>query len=115
MFITNHFAPAASAIAVCYKQRWQIELLFKWIKQNLKIKALLGTGKNAVMTQIWIALCLYLLLAYLKCLSKISVSMQHMIRLPMLSHFARRDLTDLLRGAPPDSEPPDPQAQLVFA
>lgn len=115
VFITNHFALAASTIAACYKQRWQIELFFKWIKQNLKIKAFLGTSKNAVMTQIWIALCMYLLLAYLKYLSKISVSMQHMIRLLQLNLFARRDLTDLLRGAPPDPEPPNPQAQLLFA
>ena len=108
VFITNHFALAASTIAACYKQRWQIELFFKWIKQNLKIKAFLGTSKNAVMTQIWIALCMYLMLAYLKYLSKISVSMQHMIRLLQLNLFARRDLTDLLRGAPPDPEPPNP-------
>ena len=115
VFISNHFALAASTIAACYKQRWQIELFFKWIKQNLKIKAFLGTSKNAVMTQIWIALCMYLLLAYLKYLSKIGASMQHMIRLLQLNLFARRDLTDLLRGAPPDPDPPDRQAQLALA
>ncbi len=115
VFISNHFTLAASSIAACYKQRWQIELFFKWIKQNLKIKAFLGTSKNAVMTQIWIALCMYLMLAYLKYQSKIGASMQHMIRLLQLNLFARRDLTDLLRGAPPDPDPPDPQAQLAFA
>ncbi len=67
------------------------------------------------MTQIWIALCMYLMLAYLKYQSKIGASMQHMIRLLQLNLFARRDLTDLLRGAPPDPDPPDPQAQLAFA
>ena len=81
VFLTNNFQLAASTIAACYKERWQIGLFFKWIKQNLKIKAFLGTSKNAVMTQIWIALCVYLMLAYLKYLSKISGSMQHMIRL----------------------------------
>lgn len=57
VFLTNHFALSAKTIADIYKQRWQIELFFKWIKQNLKIKTFIGTSKNAVMTQIWIALC----------------------------------------------------------
>jgi putative transposase len=115
VFISNHFALAASTIAACYKQRWQIELFFKWIKQNLKIKAFLGTSKNAVMTQIWIALCMYLMLAYLKYRSKINTSMQHMIRLLQLNLFARRDLLALLHGDPPQPQPPNPQAQLAFA
>ncbi len=57
---------AASTIAAIYKSRWQIELFFKWIKQNLKIKSFLGTSKNAVMTQIWVAMSYYLLLTYIK-------------------------------------------------
>ena len=65
-FITNNFRIAASSIAEIYKQRWQIELFFKWIKQNLKIKSFLGTSKNAVMSQIWVAMIHYLLIAYLK-------------------------------------------------
>jgi hypothetical protein len=64
MFLTNNFSLAASTIAEIYKARWQIELFFKWIKQNLKIKSFLGTSQNAVLTQIWIAMCYYLLLAY---------------------------------------------------
>ena len=55
-FLTNEFDLAAKTIADIYKERWQVELFFKWIKQNLKIKSFLGTSKNAVMTQIWIAL-----------------------------------------------------------
>lgn len=66
LFITNNFSLAAASIAGIYKQRWQIELFFKWIKQNLKIKSFLGTSENAVMTQIWIALIHYLLVAYIK-------------------------------------------------
>jgi len=115
VFITNHFALAAGTIAACYKQRWQIELFFKWIKQNLKINAFLGTSKNAVMTQIWIALCMYLMLAYLKYLSNISASMQYMIRLLQLNLFARRDLLALFRGDPSDPLPPDLQVPLAFA
>jgi len=65
-FLTNNFALAASTIAAIYKTRWQIELFFKWIKQNLKIKSFLGTSQNAVMTQIWVAMCYYLLIAYVQ-------------------------------------------------
>ena len=115
VFLTNHFELAAGTIAACYKERWQIELFFKWIKQNLKIKAFLGTSKNAVMTQIWIALCVYLLLAYLKYLSGISPSLQQMIRLLQLNLFAHRDLLTLLRGDPPEPRPPDPQSAMIFA
>ncbi len=114
VFLTNNFKLAASTIAACYKERWQIELFFKWIKQNLKIKAFLGTSKNAVMTQIWIALCVYLMLAYLKYRSKIRPSMQQMIRLLQLNLFARRDLLALLCADPPKPSSPDLQVQLAF-
>lgn len=63
VFLTNHFNLSAVTIAKIYKSRWQIELFFKWIKQNLKIKSFFGTSRNAVMTQIWIAMCIYLLLS----------------------------------------------------
>ena len=66
VFLTNNFKLAARTIADIYKSRWQIEMFFKWIKQNLKIKTFIGTSKNAVMTQIWIALCAYLILSYLR-------------------------------------------------
>lgn len=56
-FLTNSFRLEAFTIAALYKERWQIELFFKWIKQNLKVKTLLGTSKNAILTQLWIALC----------------------------------------------------------
>lgn len=66
VFLTNNFHLAAKTIADIYKSRWQIELFFKCIKQNLKIKFFVGTSKNAVMTQIWIAMGAYLLLAWIK-------------------------------------------------
>jgi len=65
-FITNADHLSAKTIADLCKERWQIEIFFKWIRQNLKVKTFLGTSKNAVLTQIWIALCVYLLLALLK-------------------------------------------------
>ena len=111
VFISNQFSWSAKTIADIYKQRWQVELFFKWIKQNLKIKAFLGTSENAVMTQIMAALCVYLLLAYLKFQSKINKSLQQIIRLLQLNLFTRRSLLALLQ--PPDQRGlPPPQLKL---
>ncbi len=110
VFLTNNFHLAAKTIADIYKARWQIELFFKCIKQNLKIKSFVGTSKNAVLTQIWIAMCTYLLLAWIKFSSGIERSLQQIIRLLQLNLFDRRDLLPLLRGDPP--EPPDSTQQM---
>ena len=101
VFLTNNFNLAAKTIADIYKARWQVELFFKWIKQNLKIKSFIGNSKNAVMTQIWIALFVYLLLAFIKFQSKLKKSMQQVLRLLQLNLFEKRDLMALLRGDPP--------------
>jgi putative transposase len=114
-FLTNNFRLAASTIAEIYKARWQIELFFKWIKQNLKIKSFLGTSRNAVMTQIWIAVCVFLLLAYLKFVSKIGGSTQQILRLLQLNLFERRDLLALLRGDPPEPKISPDQTVLQFS
>jgi putative transposase len=103
-FLTNNFKLSARTIADIYKARWQVEVFFKWIKQNLKIKSFIGTSKNAVMTQIWIALCVYLLLAFLKFQSKLTKSLQQLIRLLQLNLFEKRDLMALLRGDPPRND-----------
>ncbi len=114
VFITNAFHLSARTIAEIYRQRWQIELFFKWIKQNLKIKAFLGISKNAVMTQIWIALCVMLLLAYLKFMAKLDYSLQQILRLLQLNLFMKRDLMALLRGDPPDANPGINKYQLAL-
>ena len=100
VYMTNAFHMDALIVADIYKERWQIEIFFKWIKQNLKIKSFLGTGRNAVMTQIWIALSVYLLLAWIKFQHKLSYSMQQMLRLLQLNLYERRDMLALLRGDP---------------
>lgn len=66
MFPTNNFLLPAKVIAELYKQRWQVELFFKWIKQNLRIKSFYGYSENAVRTQLWIAVTVYCLLAIIK-------------------------------------------------
>lgn len=104
VFLTNNFKLSAKTICDIYKARWQVELFFKWIKQNLKIKSFVGTSKNAVMTQIWIAMCVYLLLAFLRFQSIPSKSMQQILRLLQLNLFEKRDLMALLRGDPPSKD-----------
>lgn len=107
VFLTNNFKLAAKTIADIYKARWQVELFFKWIKQNLKVKSFIGTSKNAVMTQIWVAMCVYLLIAFLKFQSKLTRSMLQILRLLQLNLFDKRDLMALLRGDPPPNSLPD--------
>ncbi len=107
VFLTNNFKLSAKTIADIYKARWQVELFFKWIKQNLKIKSFVGTSKNAVLTQIWIALCIYLLLAFIKFQSRLQKSTQQILRLLQLNLFEKRDLMALLRGDPPRDNQPD--------
>lgn len=114
VFLTNNFKLAARTIADIYKARWQVELFFKWIKQNLKIKSFVGTSKNAVMTQIWIALCMYLLLAFIKFQSKLTKSMQQILRLLQLNLFEKRDMMALLRGDPPPDTLADPNQMVML-
>ena len=112
VFITNHFKWSASTVAQIYKQRWQVELFFKWIKQNLKIKSFLGTTDNAVMTQIMVAMCVYLILAFIKFQSKLQQSLQQMVRLIQTNLFAKRSLIELFRP-PPNSNLSNPQMSLL--
>jgi len=96
VYLTNNFDLTAGQIADVYKNRWQIELFFKWIKQNLKIKTFLGTSENAVMTQIWVAMIYYLLLAYIKFQTKFKKSLLELTRMIREVLLMRRDLIDLL-------------------
>ena len=106
-FLTNIEHLSAQTIADIYKSRWQVELFFKWIKQNLKLKGFLGTSKNAVLTQIWAALCICLLLAFLKFSARLELSLQHIARLLQLNLFLKRDLLKLLKNetGPPPGNP----------
>lgn len=95
-YLTNNFELRAADIALIYKNRWQVELFFKWIKQNLKIKTFLGTSKNAVLSQIWVAMIYYLLLAYIKFQTKYGKSLLELTRLVRETLLVRRNLIDLL-------------------
>jgi len=114
VFLTNQFKLCAKTIADIYKARWQVELFFKWIKQNLKIKSFVGTSKNAVLTQIWIAMCMYLLIAFLRFRSKLTRSMQQILRLLQLNLFEKRDLISLLKGDTIEYQSPDKFQRNLF-
>ena len=96
--LTNNFTWSAKTIAQIYKERWQIELFFKAIKQQLKVKSFVGTSKNALLSQLWVALIAYLLLAYLKFKSKFSWSLYTLCSVLPTNLFARRNLWDWLNA-----------------
>ncbi len=91
-FLTNNFDFAAATIAAIYKDRWKVELFFKAIKQNLKIKTFLGTNANAVKTQIWTALIAMLVLRYLQLMSTFGWSLSNLAALLRHQLFVYRDL-----------------------
>jgi hypothetical protein len=99
-YLTNNTDLTALQIALVYKERWQIELFFKWIKQNLHIKTFLGTSENAVLTQIWVAMIYYLLLAYIKHQTKFSGSLLEFTRMIRETLMLHRSLIDILSLSP---------------
>lgn len=112
VFLTNNFQLAPRTIAAIYKDRWQVELFFKTIKQNLKIKAFVGNSRNAVLTQIWIAMCAYVLLAYLKFSCRLDWSVQRLMRVLQISLFERRSLIELVKPPPMPDKKNEPQMGL---
>lgn len=95
-FLTNNLTLSAEQVALIYRNRWQIELFFKWIKQNLKIKSFLGTSKNAVLSQVWVAMIYYLLLAYIKFQTRFKGSLLELTRMIRETLMLRRNIIDLL-------------------
>lgn len=92
VLLTNHFEWSPQTIALIYKDRWKIEIFFKTIKQNLRIKSFLGTSKNAILCQIWVALIVYLLLSYMSFLSKHSWTINKLMNVIPILLFSRIDL-----------------------
>jgi hypothetical protein len=96
VFLTNNFEITAMEVALLYKHRWKIELFFKWIKQHLKIKTFWGETENAVKTQIWIAICTYLMVAIAKKELKIERSLYEILQIISVSIFDKSQLNQLL-------------------
>jgi len=100
VFFTNIRHLVAKTICDIYHDRWQIELFFKWIKQNLKIKTFFGTSRNAVLTQVWIALIAVLLLAFYKFKAQLGQTLTQILKLLQLNLFSRRNLWELFNALP---------------
>jgi hypothetical protein len=96
VFLTNNFALPALTITQLYRLRWQVELFFKWIKQHLRIKAFFGTNENAVKSQIWIAVSVYVLVAIVKKRLNLSASLYEILQILSLTMFERTPLDQLL-------------------
>ncbi len=96
IFLTNNFTLPALTITELYRCRWQVELFFKWIKQHLRIKAFFGTSENAVKTQLWIAVSVYVLVAIVKKRLKLSASLYEILQILSLTLFERIPLDQLL-------------------
>jgi putative transposase len=108
-YLTNQLNLASKTIADINKARWKIELFFKWIKQNLKIKSFIGSSKNAALTQIWVALCVYLLIHYFKWANSLIQAESRIFQILQLNWFDRINIIELfnptISGSHEDRQP----------
>ncbi len=104
-FLTNNLSLPALTICALYKQRWQVELFFKWIKQHLRIKSFFGTSENAVKTQIWVAISTYVLIAIVKKRLHLDHSLHEILRVLNLSMFETTPIPALLKSSFEADEP----------
>jgi hypothetical protein len=112
VFLTNHFTLPATVVAQLYQQRWQVELFFKWLKQHLRIKAFYGRSENAVRTQLWVALCVYALVAIVRKQVKSEASLFEILQVLSVNVFDKTPLATLFAEAAPQSDPADLQKHL---
>jgi len=113
-FLTNNFILPAVTIAQIYKCRWQVELFFKWIKQHLRIKAFYGTSENAVKTQIWTAVSVYVLVAIIRKRLALDASLYQILQILSVTLFERTPILRALQASDPESESADFSNQLIL-
>jgi hypothetical protein len=114
IFLTNHLALPARTIALLYKDRWRVELFFKWIKQHLRIKHFYGVSDNAVKTQIWISICVYALVAIVKKQVRSERSLYNTLQILSVNAFQQEPLLQVLSNSEPQMPDGNPHNQLVF-
>ena len=114
VFLTNNFALPATTIAAIYKQRWQVELFFKWIKQHLRIKAFYGTSENAVKTQIWIAVSAYVLVAIVRKRLAVEASLYQILQVFSLTLFEKTPILRALQKIDCRDDLPSQANQLIL-
>ena len=113
-FLTNHFAVPALTVAELYRYRWQVELFFKWVKQHLRIKSFFGTSENAVKSQIWIAVTVYVLVAVIKKRLDIPVDLYTILQVLSLTLFEKMPIFKLFSDTDFDLSNPDMPNQLIL-
>jgi len=113
-FLTNNFALPALTIAQIYKSRWQVELFFKWIKQHLRIKAFFGTSQNAVKTQIWIAVSVYVLVAIVRKRLGLEASLYQILQILSLTLFEKVPILQALQPSDFQDESDEDSNQLIL-
>jgi hypothetical protein len=114
VFLTNNFDLPALTIAQLYKSRWRVELFFKWVKQNLRIKHFFGTSDNAVKTQIWIAICVYVLVAIVRKELELELSLSQILQVLSVNTFEQVPLAELVAKPASQNETFTSRNQLVF-
>jgi hypothetical protein len=114
VFLTNNFTLPALTIAQIYKQRWQVELFFKWIKQHLRIKAFYGVSENAVKTQIWIAVSIYVLVAIVRKRLGLEASLYQILQILSVTLFEKTPILGALQSTDSQSDLPYPDNQLIL-
>ena len=114
VFLTNNFDLPALAIAQLYKCRWRVELFFKWVKQNLRIKHFFGTTANAVKTQVWIAICVYVLVAILRKELRLELSLSKILQILSVNVFEQVPLAELVAKTASQNETANSHNQLIF-
>jgi hypothetical protein len=114
VFLTNNFDLPAPTIAQLYKCRWRVELFFKWVKQNLRIKHFFGTSDNAVKTQVWIAICVYVLVAIVRKELRLELSLSQILQVLSVNVFEQVPLAELVAKTASHNETADSHNQLVF-
>jgi uncharacterized protein DUF4372/DDE family transposase len=114
VFLTNNFNVSALTITQLYHKRWQIELFFKWIKQHLRIKQFFGTSLNSVKTQIWISICVYVLIAILKKRLALRQSVYTILQVLSLSLFEKKPILSLFDGLDDQGNPYNSRNQLIL-
>jgi IS4 transposase len=113
-FLTNNFTLPALTIARIYKSRWQVELFFKWIKQHLRIKAFFGTSENAVKTQIWIAVSIYVLVAIVRKRLRLEISLYQILQILSLTLFEKTPILQALQPSDSQQDSVDFANQLIL-
>jgi hypothetical protein len=114
VFLTNNFDLPALVIAQLYKLRWRVELFFKWIKQNLRIKHFFGTSDNAVKTQVWIAVCVYVLVAIVRKEMSWDLSLSQLLQIFSVNAFEQLPLGELVAKTQSQMDAPNPSNQLML-